>query len=657
MHHLGHSRSFLCSNKTIYAVLLLLTSPTSSRANFHIILRENATFIDGNGQYANLISPPTLTESGRVVLPVQLRNTQNGSLDDSALVAYSPASGVRSLVREGASERNFSGTPSGTGQFGDLRLHRLDRHFIVGENGDVAFIADLRNTPAGSTDDSGLYRAYANSVQRIAREDEQLNRGTGEFDYFSTAQFTAYATSINAAGDLAFEARTRNSSPSSNDEMVFYSRPGQAPRIVARESDGIGGGQTFDSFSSVHINENRQITFWAELNNSPADGGVFRVNAQGATPAAPVALFREGSIMPGRGYAVVSVHPGLKYNASGAFAFEADSETSFGPDVLAAYVNGTLREVARFGSTPPGGNGAFNNDFELLALNNASQAIFHGQVDGSAAGGVDDDGVYLWDSGSLRKVVRENDFAPGGNGRFDEIRFDTLAAADRDYVAFTSTLRVTTGAATGVDDDEGAFLYGGGTLRRLAQEAQRLPTGDYVTHVYEDLAVNNWGEALFQIRLSATSANAFGTDALFLFNEGKSRELLRVGDAVDGRTITAIHQDFSLNDLGQIVVSAETGGSDQLVLFLNPNADFNDNGHVGGSDFIAWQSHFGKEFQATHRMGDADCDGDVDERDFRFWNEQFGSRGGTFVATAIPEPTALILGGCAVCGCARRRRR
>ncbi|MCC6491880.1 MAG: PEP-CTERM sorting domain-containing protein [Pirellulales bacterium] len=107
-------------------------------------------------------------------------------------------------------------------------------------------------------------------------------------------------------------------------------------------------------------------------------------------------------------------------------------------------------------------------------------------------------------------------------------------------------------------------------------------------------------------------------------------------------------------------------------LFDQPSADFDDDGTVSGSDFLAWQRNFGRLLGAAHADGDADGDGDVDSDDLAVYQQATvggsaplagGPPGGTAgvgaLLGAVPEPTtfALAAGGALLWGASRLRRR
>ena len=110
--------------------------------------------------------------------------------------------------------------------------------------------------------------------------------------------------------------------------------------------------------------------------------------------------------------------------------------------------------------------------------------------------------------------------------------------------------------------------------------------------------------------------------------------------------------------LGTVNISYAGGTGNDVVLTLTSgaSADFNLDGVVDGSDFLAWQRGFGTASGATPQIGDANSDGAVDASDLSVWRDQFGVPA-TEVA-GVPEPSAVTLSIVATCwaGLSQRRR-
>lgn len=108
-----------------------------------------------------------------------------------------------------------------------------------------------------------------------------------------------------------------------------------------------------------------------------------------------------------------------------------------------------------------------------------------------------------------------------------------------------------------------------------------------------------------------------------------------------------------------ISVNTDGGGIYQIDNFrvlstIALDADFNGDEVVDANDLTAW-----KIATVAHTAaGDADNDGDSDGNDFLIWQRELGNgAAATALASAVPEPTALLLAGLAACACRRRRRR
>jgi Dockerin type I domain len=72
------------------------------------------------------------------------------------------------------------------------------------------------------------------------------------------------------------------------------------------------------------------------------------------------------------------------------------------------------------------------------------------------------------------------------------------------------------------------------------------------------------------------------------------------------------------------------------------SADFNQNGHVDGADFLAWQRGAGILAGAELAQGDGNGDGTVDMADLAIWQNQFGTSSNAN-ALQIPEPSTCKL--------------
>jgi hypothetical protein len=77
--------------------------------------------------------------------------------------------------------------------------------------------------------------------------------------------------------------------------------------------------------------------------------------------------------------------------------------------------------------------------------------------------------------------------------------------------------------------------------------------------------------------------------------------------------------------------------------------DFDVDGDVDGSDFLAWQRGLGASGNATAADGDADGDKDVDGVDLTYWNTQFGVLATAALAAEVTSPSeqmsSALIGG------------
>jgi hypothetical protein len=100
-----------------------------------------------------------------------------------------------------------------------------------------------------------------------------------------------------------------------------------------------------------------------------------------------------------------------------------------------------------------------------------------------------------------------------------------------------------------------------------------------------------------------------------------------------------------LDGMGNGIESAVRFDNVELVIQPPaPDADFNGDGFVNGSDFLAWQRGLGTFVSATPSMGDADSDNNVAADDLAIWRGQFGAATASVAAVGIADEELVALG-------------
>jgi probable HAF family extracellular repeat protein len=159
---------------------------------------------------------------------------------------------------------------------------------------------------------------------------------------------------------------------------------------------------------------------------------------------------------------------------------------------------------------------------------------------------------------------------------------------------------------------------------------------------------------------SADSEHAF----LWTPSDGM-RDLNSLLDATSDAAWT-LYYARSINDAGHIVGWGDydpDGPGEEfnsvihaylLAPVTSAPGDFNGDGATDAADLAAWASGFGKS-PAGRAQGDADVDGDTDGADLLTWQRHLGEN--SAVASAVPEPSTILLSTAAIVSALSMRRR
>lgn len=169
---------------------------------------------------------------------------------------------------------------------------------------------------------------------------------------------------------------------------------------------------------------------------------------------------------------------------------------------------GSLRRINRNDQAAPGG-GAFNA-FGAPSAGGGAVA-FRATIQNSPGGPGTNFGIYLGTSfGPSDEVVRRGDAAPDANGTF--LDFSDPAVNNNLVIAFKGLL---TGASGGPLQDRGLYIVGSnGVINQAVREGDAAPDGKGTFRSFEEFSLNNNGKVAFTADMNSQSdEGVFITDA------------------------------------------------------------------------------------------------------------------------------------------------
>ncbi len=205
--------------------------------------------------------------------------------------------------------------------------------------------------------------------------------------------------------------------------------------------------------------------------------------------------------------------------------------------------------------------------------------------------------------------------------------------------------------------------FGGGSFRRA-------PSRFSITIVHDDVGSFNDADNVDWSAPTAMNGTNY-PDGLIFVNEDNSNgeiwmnapdgsDLTLIGDTVgiSGATESTGILDISAlvgYNPGTVLLTNNQGSNSSLTVLIAPqNADFDGDDDRDGADFLTWQRNLG--IGTLQTQGDAENDGDVDRFDLDVWESQYGAPPPLSTATAVPEPSTMVLALSAGLALVARRR-
>lgn len=272
--------------------------------------------------------------------------------------------------------------------------------------------------------------------------------GLGTGVYFSFFRATPV---VNQSGDIAFRGSVSGDGVDTSNNAGIWKTSGGALQLVAREGatgpgPGLGPGVYFDAPSTSGgfgddpiLNAAGAVFFPGSL----AGPGVTTDNSYGRWTDAsgfPEPVARQGSeqLGPNLGDGVVFTYPGgPAFNSQGRAAFLSGLS---GTGIDAAndqgiwlFENGSLTTIARTGPAGPDaglGPDVHFNDLDYPILNDQTEVVFRGQVAGVGVDASNDRGIWSYYDGSLIPLVREGVDGTLGPNLGSGFTFSLLADPD-----------------------------------------------------------------------------------------------------------------------------------------------------------------------------------------------------------------------------------
>ncbi len=496
--------------------------------------------------------------------------------------------------------------------FNDVALNNL---------GQVAFRAELTGTGVQSDNDLGIYSGNRDSLVSVVRQGETI-AGIGSVSEVLNLQYppvlsdsgkVSFAAPLGGPG--SFGGTFSAVLSSQNGTISLIALQGEPPPGVGPDVEFGFAGRGF-AFFDLSINAAGDIAFQAYLKGDAVDEsnsyGLFAENGGVLELAA-----RAGDSAPGTGPDVLLDlrRPArLHVNDLSEFAFRSGLEgagvSATDDNAVFSNVDGTTHVVTRAGDTVPGDAiGETFTAFSDPTLNNAGHVAFVAGITGPEVDETNEHGLIFGNTENLNLIARSGDVAPGISPDTYLDRFDQISTLNNlGQVALEVKL---SGNNVDVSNDRAFYLADAETLSLIVREGDAAPdAGPGITFDrFSSVPVlNDAGRVSFAAELTGLGVDATKNLGVFASNhQGLLRLVVRTGDVidvnpdplvVDERTVSSIRsisgfggsntQLQTFNDHSQLsfTIGFTDGSAGVLISTLTTDilGDYNNSGQVEQGD-------------------------------------------------------------------------
>ena len=495
----------------------------------------------------------------------------------------------------------------------------------INSAGQVAFFSIIDGPGVDGFSDEAVFAGSTNSLQMIVRKGDEVEGLTPGTSFLVISQNPL----LDEFGHVGFlGAMDGPGINSSNDLAIFSDTTGSLQAVVREGNPAPGTGAFHANIIQIPSMSNiGQIVFAGNLSGA----GVEDINdtALFSHGNGPISLLaREGDPAPGAAPGVDFVglqNVRARINANGHTVFHGNLSNG-GSEGLFTDRSGILQSVALAGTAAPGTELGVNFiafSSSSLSINSNDQIAFHAYL--VNGGGAISEGIFSEATGALQVVALEGEDAPGiPVANFLEFSDSQVAINSAGETAFNAILE---GFAIGPGNDQAIYLEKNGQLELVAQRGTNAP--DTPTDVrfgdFDQFAINNSGQMVFQTLLIGAGTDATNNSAIFTRSNGQISLIAREGDWFDVNDDPMVEEMRVIQSLDLRSLNA-SNGADGVGSVLNDSGQIAmrigfDDGTAG--IFVA---------NLSVLVGDVNGDGQVDLLDVAPFIEAITS--GTFVAEA-----------------------